>query len=91
MIVGYIKDSLFAPKAASSFMDEVHKCYARLEKNPLIYALCSDEHLAKEGYRKAQIKNYVLIFKIDEAGKAVNIYRSFLGQRITQTKSRLLY
>ncbi|MCL1914055.1 MAG: type II toxin-antitoxin system RelE/ParE family toxin [Eubacteriaceae bacterium] len=78
-IIGYIKHSLFAPGAASSFMGAVQECYGRLEKKPYIYALCNDERLAREGYRKAPVKNYVLIYKIDEEAKAVDIYRFFFG------------
>lgn len=76
-MIAYIKDTLCAPEAAADFADEVQKCYDRLSDNPLICALCSDERLAKEGYRKAPIKNYLLLFKVDEVKKIVNIYRFF--------------
>ncbi len=85
-IVAYIKDTLCAPEAAADFADEVKKCYARLAKNPLIYALCKDERLAREGYRKAPIKNYLLLFKVDEANKVVTIYRFFYGAEDYQNK-----
>ena len=78
-IISYIKDTLYAPDAAANFADEVQQCYTRLSRNPLMYALCNDERLAKEGYRKALIKSYVLVFKVDEAKKLVNIYRFFYG------------
>ena len=78
-IISYIAQTLCAPEAAADFSDEVRKCYAQLKKNPLIYALCSDERLAKEGYRKALIKNYILVFKIDELKKAVTVLRFFFG------------
>ncbi|HBU12837.1 MAG TPA: type II toxin-antitoxin system RelE/ParE family toxin [Clostridiales bacterium] len=85
-IVAYIKDTLCAPEAAAAFLDEIKKCYARLVKNPLIYALCNDERLAKEGYRKASIKNYLLIFKADETSNVVTIYRFFYGAEEYQNK-----
>ena len=76
-IIAYIKNTLCAPQAASNFAADVQKCYARLKKSPLIYALCNDIRLAREGYRKASVKNYVLVFKVDEAKKTVSIYRIF--------------
>ncbi len=78
-IIVYIKNTLSAPKAASDFADGVQKCYRQLTKNPLIYSLCHDERLAKQGYRKVSIKNYILVFKADEAKKIVTIYRFFYG------------
>ncbi len=78
-IFTYIKNQLGAPKAAKDFADSVHKCYARLSRNPLIYSLCNDELLAKKGYRKVLIKNYVLMFKVNEAEKVVTVYRLFYG------------
>lgn len=44
-----------------------------------MYERCYDIRLEKEGYRKATIKNYVLVYKINEAAKAVIIYRFFYG------------
>ena len=35
--------------------------------------------LAQKGYRKVLIKNYVLVFKVNEAKKVVTIYRLFYG------------
>jgi len=40
-----------------------------------MYERCHDACLEKEGYRKATIKNYVLVYKVDETAKAVIIYR----------------
>lgn len=78
-IFTYIKNQLCAPQAATDFADAVQKCYARLSRNPLIYSLCNDEMLAQKGYRKVLIKNYVLVFKVNEAKKVVTIYRLFYG------------
>jgi len=89
--IAYIKDTLHAPEAATRFADQVQQCYERLKGNPMIYALCTDERLEKEGYRKVLIKNYVLVFKVDNENKIVYIYRLFIGQKTFQIKSRLLY
>jgi len=80
-IVQYITERLAEPKAASDFLDAVDKCYSHLENNPLIYERCRDPKLNKEGYRKAVIKNYVLVYKVDEIAETVDIYRFFHGSQ----------
>ena len=78
-IISYIKNTLCAPQAATRFTDQVEQCYKHLKSNPLIYALCSDERLEKEGYRRAVINNYIIVFKVDEKTRVVSIYRFFYG------------
>ncbi|NLV16663.1 MAG: type II toxin-antitoxin system RelE/ParE family toxin [Syntrophomonadaceae bacterium] len=78
-IVSYIAVQLANPMAASDFLDDVEKCYSYLKNNPLIYERCHDMRLEKEGYRRATIKNYVLVYKVDEAAKLVIIHRFFYG------------
>jgi plasmid stabilization system protein ParE len=76
-IVSYIAIQLANPTAAGDFLDEVGKCYDYLKSNPMIYAKCQDKRLEKEGYRKALIKNYLLVYKINETSKTVSILRFF--------------
>ena len=78
-IISYIAVQLANPLAAATFLDEVEKCYGYLKNNPFIYERCHDAFLEKEAYRKATIKNYVLVYKVDETAKAVIIYRFFYG------------
>ncbi|MDD2211570.1 MAG: type II toxin-antitoxin system RelE/ParE family toxin [Clostridia bacterium] len=78
-IVSYIAVHLVNSKAAGDFLDEVDKCYGYLKSNPLMYAKCQDKRLEKEDYRKISIKNYVLVYKINETSKAVNVLRFFYG------------
>ena len=78
-IVAYIAEKLHAPKAASDFADEVFKCYDNLETNPYIYEECRDLKLKAEGYRRAVIKNYMLLYKIYEDTKMVIAHRFFYG------------
>lgn len=78
-IVSYIAVQLANSIAATNFLDEVRKCYGYLKSNPLMYERCHDACLEKEGYRKATIKNYVLVYKVDEAAKTVIIHRFFYG------------
>ena len=80
-IVSYIAVQLANSIAATNFLDEVRKCYGYLKSNPLMYERCHDACLEKEGYRKATIKNYVLVYKVDEAAKTVIIHRFFYGAK----------
>lgn len=70
-IASYIAVQLANSPAASDFFDKVDRCYGYLERNPM----------EKEGYRKAVIKNYILVYKVDEIGKTVIVLRFFYGAR----------
>ena len=76
-ILGYIANSLANPSAAAAFADEVEKCYTNLEGMPLMYEQCRDARLRVLGYRKAVIKNYILIYRVGEKEKTVYILRLF--------------
>jgi len=78
-IIAYIAIQLANPKAATNFLNEIEKCYDYLKRNPLMYELCNSMLLEKECYRKVVVKNYVLIYKVDETAKEVTIYRFFYG------------
>lgn len=78
-IVSYIAVQLANPRAAGDFLDEVDQCYGYLKSNPMMYAKCQDKRLEKEGYRKVMIKNYLLVYRIDEDCQVVNILRFFYG------------
>jgi plasmid stabilization system protein ParE len=80
-IVAYITGQLANPTAAGRLLDEVGECYANLKSQPLMYELSRDERLAAAGYRKAVIGSYVMLYKVDEAEKAVTVYRFFYGPR----------
>lgn len=80
-IVNYIAVHLANPVAAGHFLDRVEECYRSLKTNPFIYSKSNDIRLEKEGFRKAVIKNYVLMFKVNEKSKTVIIYRLFYGAR----------
>ena len=82
-IIAYIAEKLAAPLAAADFADAVYDCYNNLESDPFIYEQCRDAMLKKEGYRRAVIKNYILVYKINEEAKTVTVYRFFTGGRIT--------
>lgn len=78
-IVSYIAVQLDNPMSAANFLDEVERCFGFLKSNPLMYERGHDVRLETEGYRKATINNYVLVYKLDETAKTVIIYRFFYG------------
>lgn len=78
-IVSYIAIELANSIATSDLLDEVDKCYSFLKTNPWMYEKCQNKRLEKAGYRKAPIKNYLLIYKIDADSKTVSILRFFYG------------
>ena len=78
-IVSYIAVQLANPKAAGDFLDEVTACYGFLKNNPMMYEQCQVRGFGKEEYRKAIIKNYVLVYKINESSRTVSIMRFFYG------------
>jgi plasmid stabilization system protein ParE len=80
-IIAYIAEKLFAPKAASDFADKVYDCYDRLAENPFIYEQCRDPKLQREGYRRAVINNYILVYKIYEETNEVVVCRFFYGRQ----------
>ena len=80
-IIDYIAQKLLAPKAASDLLDEIYACYDNLEKNPYIYEECRDPKLQREGYRRAIIKNYIMIYKVYEEKKTVIAHGFFYGRR----------
>lgn len=80
-IISYIAHTLANPTAAASFADEVEECYSSLEKMPLMYGFCNDPRLRALEYHKAVIKNYVMVYKVDEDKNTVNILRFFHGRQ----------
>jgi len=80
-ILSYIALSLANPIAASAFADAVEECYSGLEKTPFMFELCRDSRLRALGYHKAAIKKYVMVYKVDENARTVNILRFFFGRQ----------
>ena len=78
-IVLYIVVQLANPIGARDFLNEVDKYYGFLKDNPWMYSKCQDKRLAKKGYRKVVIKNYIIVYKIDEESDIVSILRFFYG------------
>ena len=73
----YITYELENPQAATSLADGVERCYADLEELPAAHELCRDPVLARMGYRRYAIGNYLVIFRIAEDVKEVRVVHIF--------------
>jgi plasmid stabilization system protein ParE len=80
-IVDYIAHELGNLSAAGTFLDNVEASYKRIASNPFAYPLCNDERMERIGYRKVVLKNYLLIFRVEEEAKTVYIVRVVYGRR----------
>lgn len=80
-ITEYIAERLSNPTAAAAFLDAVDECFGNWETMPLMFARCRDTRLRSMGYRRAVIKNYVMIYRVAESKKTVYILRFFYGAR----------
>lgn len=69
------------PSAAASFLDEVESCYDDLAQFPPMFGVCRDPRLKALGYRKAGIKNHIMIYKVSESIETVFIMRFFHGRQ----------
>jgi plasmid stabilization system protein ParE len=59
-IFNYISFQLFAPFSAAKVLDTLEKSFFSLEDMPYIYPPVGDVRLAKLGYRKLIVKNYIV-------------------------------
>ncbi|MCL2049809.1 MAG: type II toxin-antitoxin system RelE/ParE family toxin [Defluviitaleaceae bacterium] len=65
-IVEYIAIKLCNAAAAIGFLDDVEKSYRNIVQNPFMYSYCNDDKLRNQGYRKIPIKNYIILYLVDE-------------------------
>lgn len=78
-IVQYISFDLSNPVAAKNLLDKLEAVYQFLVSSPQMYPVCDDDRLKGRGYRKVLLKNYILIFRVDEAISRVYLLRFFYG------------
>ena len=74
-IIDYISKKLFAPKAASEFLDKIELYYENIALNPLMFPSCESINLKHKNYRKAVLENYIMFYKVDDVNKTVYIMR----------------
>jgi plasmid stabilization system protein ParE len=79
--IGYIKNTLQAPMAAENHVKELKKVYEKLKENPYSRPLVHDEYLASQGIRLIKVKNYILIYSVDDGNKEIFLYRFMHARR----------
>ena len=79
--IRYITVSLENKIAAASLLDAIEKSYDDLVNMPLKYEACRDPYLKELGYRKAVIRNYIMIYKVDSEAQTVYIMRLSHGRQ----------
>ena len=79
--ISYIKNVLKAPMAAENHYTELKRKYEQLKENPFIRPLVHNEFLSIKGIRFIKVKNYMLIYQINEGDKTVFLYRFMYCKR----------
>ena len=79
--VRYIALSLENRIAAASLLDAVEKSYDAIKYMPLMYEACQDPHLKELGYRKVAVRNYIMVYRVDEKAQTVYMMRLFHGRQ----------
>ena len=78
-IVSYIVGTLRNPSAASCLVDSIEAIAAKLSELPYRHELVRDSGLAARGYRKVSVRNYIILYLVnDGAGEVVitNIFHA---------------
>lgn len=79
-IYEYIETKLYADKAAKELMREMKQRILNLENNP--YS-CPEVYTKPnhENYRKLVIKNYIVLYQVEEQSRHIVVYRIEYGMK----------
>ena len=80
-ILTYIAEKLSTPKAAADFADALDEKYEALERQPYMYELSRNKRLARLGYRRIVIDNYIALYLVNDERREVIIARIFYGKQ----------
>lgn len=72
-IYGYISKNLQEPGSASDLIDEIENQILSLEYLPFRYPERRTGIYANKGYRQLMVRNYNIIYRVDESNKTVLI------------------
>ena len=76
-IFSYIAGTSPSEQTANNLMLKIHELILSLEEMPQRFSRSLDQTLAEKGYRRANVKKYIILYLIDEENKTVNIARIF--------------
>ncbi|MGM9570227.1 MAG: type II toxin-antitoxin system RelE/ParE family toxin [Phascolarctobacterium sp.] len=77
----YIEGVLYNRKAAADLSILVEQTILSLDVFPHRHPLCNDKVLQAYGVRYVPVKNYILLYSIDESRQQVNILAFVFGKR----------
>lgn len=80
-IYEYIAENLYAKKASDNLMIDVENKVSYLDFCPKIYAEIEKINEVKRKYRRIAIKNYILLYTINEYGKMIYVSHMYYGRR----------
>ncbi|MCL1874689.1 MAG: type II toxin-antitoxin system RelE/ParE family toxin [Synergistaceae bacterium] len=80
-ILRYVAQELASPETAVKTLDAIECAIFSLSDMPKIHALVSDDRLFALGYRKLNIKNYIVFFIVNDAYKTVEVDRVLYARR----------
>ena len=75
----YISNILKANNASKDLMKEIDDSIMNLKNMPYVYPECN-EPLKSLGYRKIIVKNYIMIYEVNEKKNNVNLLRLFYAK-----------
>ncbi len=80
-VYDYIKDNLKAEKSAKRIMNMIEEITTNLVNEPRMYMEIPQYRGTNEIYRRIVIKNYVLLYTIDEEKRKIFIAHMYYGGR----------
>ena len=80
-ILDYLSVRLQNPAAATAFVEEVLSVYEALKHMPNMYELSHNLRLHRMGYRKVVMKNYIMLYRVEESSQTVYVLHFFYGAR----------
>lgn len=80
-IYEYISENLYAEKAAKNLMKQVEEEVQKLKYAPKIHTKIEKLDELQRSYRRIVIKNYVILYTIDENTEAVYISHMYYAKR----------
>jgi len=75
-IYANIVDTFASIKTANSTIEAIEKAILYIERDPCIYPISN-----RPEYRKCVVKNYVVIYRVDDNEKKARIVRIFHGSQ----------
>ena len=73
--LSYISEQLSNPQAATELLDELEHTLASVCEFPYAFSDCSVYLISDQNIRHAMVKNYVLVFEINESEGSIIVLR----------------